>query len=361
MMTRIIYTDDPQREIWSLLGLFESKRFVYDKLRETFPSMSEDALQIRTDGITYSVRQAREFFSSSNQVSLLTRPLLLSYGMLNLGKALVFYKSPDNISFEKYFKSHGLYFPQSTADQVLANEYVEIKESGTYPELSSIINQAAYPNMSVSLKNLLSQIPDLFDLFTLVYKEGPNVMPLKASELGYSVGASNDYFSQYRKSMQDMETYLREHKVGMSLFEGDTGFSIQLMLPIAKTLKEYDLSLASISGVEYFRLFSVIDSQPLILKEASIHYMLIFSYGMLARYQAARWGKYIDPNYSNEAEIINKSISVCKMRYLQLLVGFLFETEFQFSDSIEMSASQLDDKIYKVIQRRFPDELRKYL
>jgi hypothetical protein len=82
---------------------------------------------------------------------------------------------------------------------------------------------------------------------------------------------------------------------------------------------------------------------------------------MLARYQAARWGKYIDPNYSNEAEIINKSIFVCKMRYLQLLAGYLFETEFQFSDSIEIPENEIVDKISEVIKRILPDELKKYL
>jgi len=364
-MGRIIYTDDPQREIWSLLGLFESSKFVHDKLKQTFPSMSEDDLQIRTDGITYSVRQAREFFSSSDQVSLLTRPLQLSYGMLNLGKALVYYKSPDNISFENYFKSHGLHFVGSSSMQSLANEYIEIKESGTYPTISPFLSQRAYPNKSVNLKELLSQIPDLFDMFTLVYKEVPNIMPLKASKLGYSVGGSNEYLSQIKEKMQGIETYLGENKVGMSVFCGSTGFSIHFMPPFmpppAKTLKELDLSLASVSGVEYFRIFPIVDLQPLILKEASIHYMLIFSYGMLARYQAARWGKYIDPNYSNEAEIINKSIFICKMRYLQLLAGYLFETEFQFSDSIEIPENEIVDKISEVIKRILPDELKKYL
>ena len=102
-MKTVIYTDDPQREICSLLGLFESRKFASDKIKERCRSLSEEALQSRFDGITYSVRQAREFFSSSDHVSLLTRPLLLSYGMLNLGKALVFYKSSEDTDFKTYF------------------------------------------------------------------------------------------------------------------------------------------------------------------------------------------------------------------------------------------------------------------
>lgn len=361
LMAKIIFTDNPQREIWSLLGLFESKKFVSDKLKERFPSLSEEALQTRTDGVTYSVKQAREFFSSSDQVSLLTRPLLLSYGMLNLGKALVFYKSPEDTIFESYFKSHGLNFATCASDQSLANEHVEIKRSGTYLEISHFFSQQAYPNKRISIKDLLSQIPDLSDMFIFVYKEGPDVMPLKKSKLGYSVGCSTEHSIQYEEKMKGIGQYLKENKVKRQTFMSEHGNSIHLMPPIGKTLVELDLSLRSISGVEYFRIFPMINLEPLILREASIHYMLIFSYGMLARYQAARWGKYIDPNFSNEAEIINKSIFICKIKYLQLLVCYLFETEFRFMDSIEMTENDIDDKISELLQRKLPDEIRKYL
>jgi len=361
LMKKIIYTDNPQYEIWSLLGLFESKKFVAEKLKERFSSLSEEAIETRTDGVTYSIRQAREFFSSSDQVSLLTRPLLLSYGMLNLGKALVFYKSPEDTNFENYFKLHGLAFTPCALDQSIANEYVEIKGSGTYPSISSFFGQQTYPNKRISLKELLSQLPDLSNIFTLVYKEGPNVLPLKESTSGCSVWYSTEYSIQYEEKIKGIKKYLEENNVVTHTFGWEHGTNMQIRPPLSKTLAKLNLSLESISGVEYFRIFPVVGSQPLILREASIHYMLIFSYGMLSRYQATRWGKYIDPNFSNEAEIINKSIFVCKIRYLQLLVGCLFETEFRFKDSIETTRTECDNRIREVMHQEFPKELKKYL
>ena len=352
-MKRVIYTNDPQLEIWSLLGLFESKKIVYDKLKLKYPSLSEDGLITRTDEITYSVRQAREFFSASDQTSLLTRPLLLSYGMLNLGKALVCYKSSEDTNFENYFMSHGLKFMPSTGDQELANESIKIKDKGTYPELAAIYNQQAYPNVEINLKDLLSQIPDLAEMFSIVYKEHPNVVSLKVDKYGYLIEDLGEYFEQFNEKIKATEPYLRDNKVEMyitgikeNIIRIDTAFE---RLGVVKTLKHLDLSLSSISGVDYFRVFTLINSEPIILKEASIHYLIIFSYGMLSRYQSSRWGKYIDPNLSGEAEIINKSIQVGKIRYLHLLVSYLFEEEFQFSNSIEKPEESVD---YEEIKRR---------
>lgn len=217
--------------------------------------------------------------------------------------------------------------------------------------------------MRISIKDLLSQIPDLSDIFCLVYRERPNVMLLKSGEHGYSIGDLEEYFDQYNQRIKGIEQYLDENRVRWNIFHWDTIFNINIDfdfqgMGLVRTLKELDLSLPSISGMEYFRIFPSIDLRPVILKEASIHYLLIFSYGMLARYQSSRWGKYIDPNLSNEAEMINKSIQVSKIRYLHLLVNFLFEEEFQFSNSIEKPEITLD-KIYRDVKSRLDNDKRR--
>lgn len=355
-LKRVIYTHDSQHEIWSLLGLFESKKIVYDKLKLKYSSLSEDSLITRTDEISYSIRQAREFFSASDQASLLTRPLLLSYGMLNLGKALVCYKSTEDTNFENYFRTHGCTFMRGTEDQALANEYIEIRDKGTYPELSSIYNQRAYPNVRINLKDLLSQIPDLAEMFCMVYKEYPNVAPLKIDEYGgYLIEDLKDNFDQFSLKVKETVDNLRDSKMRIGFNKNSIMIGMLSSFGQDKQSGDLDLFLPSLSGIEYFRLFPSRDSTPIILKEASIHYLLIFSYGMLSRYQSARWGKYIDPNLSNEAEIINKSIQVCKIRYLHLLVNYLFEEEFQFSSSIEKYQKSVDT-LYREIKRRLEDD-----
>ena len=64
-MQKIIFTNDQYKELWSLLGLFESKAYVKDKLKSKYPSISEDEADLRTERVVYSVRQAREFYVSS--------------------------------------------------------------------------------------------------------------------------------------------------------------------------------------------------------------------------------------------------------------------------------------------------------
>mgnify|MGYP001256912191 CR=1 FL=1 len=359
-MKRMIYTDDPQRELWSLLGLFESKKFVSERLRKVFPSISNDKVEIRTDEITYSIRQAREYFFSSDQVSLLTRPLLLSYGMLNLSKALVYYKSREDTCFEKYFKVHGLNFVKSTTNNSLATECIEIKKSGVFVGLTSIFNQISYPDTRISLKNLLSQVPDLYDMYCYVYNERPNVKFLKSSKHCYSIGDANEYYEQYKEKIERIKEYLDENEIRVQTYQWDEYFNVDLYLNMKDSLKSIDLSLPSISGLDYFR-FPLADSKLFILKEIAIHYLLIFSYGMLARYNAPKWGQHVDPNLSNEAELIRKSIQVSKIRYLQLLVNSLFDEEFQFSNSVEKEEINFDNLYRKIKDMLYKDMQRELL
>lgn len=105
---KIIYALDFEEEIWSLLGLFESAKYAANELVSRGLEFDQPELDLRASTIAYCVRQAREYFSASESVSLLTRPLLLSYGMLNLVKAVVIMRLSPQSDLENLFHKHGV-------------------------------------------------------------------------------------------------------------------------------------------------------------------------------------------------------------------------------------------------------------
>lgn len=85
----IIHTENAVKEIWSMLGFFESEYNVGTYLTTRFQQIqSSDEFQERLPElkitIAHTVRTAREYYTAAEGVTDLTRPLLLFYGMTNL-------------------------------------------------------------------------------------------------------------------------------------------------------------------------------------------------------------------------------------------------------------------------------------
>lgn len=362
-MSKKIYTFDYEKEIWSLLGLFESKKYVKQKLKNKFPEIPKENLEYRTEKLTYCIRQAREFFESANKISLLTSPLLLSYGMLNLAKALVYYKESVETNFNNYFNRHGLSVPENEELDSFSKETVELKENGTYPQMVSTYSKSSYSDCSINTKEILSQIPDLYELFVYIYNEPPNVIPLKSIDYGYNI-STGDYYDKIAEKLQNTREVL-ELK-GYQFTHYRQNINVTRFASAEKDLKQLGLIFESISGKKYIRFPIIKENSPLLLNENSLHYLLVFCYGMLARYQAAKWGSYIDPNISKEAEIINKSIHVSRRKFQHFIIDCLFEENFEFVFSVgqkKRSKEELLDLLYddfkEQIFRDITNELRR--
>src|SRR5690554_204405 len=357
---KIIYTTDFEKEIWSLLGLFESIKYVMEIITVRFPSMDESEIKSRATHIGYCVRQAREYFSSAKTVSLLTSPLLLSYGMLNLAKSLVIMRLPEEVDFKRLFAKHGVSVDFSVLDDSVLNTKIDFQNYGVYPSLAKVLNEPSYSGNSVLLDQLLSQIPDLRDIYSLVYKKSPNVLPVKAIDYGY---CPEEY-----EVLEEIFTDEFVEKLSTSLeILGDKGhcidsfgrgFSIRKTLAAQKTLQELGLLIKAISGKEYLRVIPVLDETPLFLGDITLNYLVVFCYGMLARYQAINWGQYTDPNVSLEAEVIGRSLQICRHRFLHAIINALFDREFEFRYFLpqEKNKEELIDFIYDDLVRRLKED-----
>ncbi len=110
-----IQTDDPKKEIWYYLERFADPFFLQDTFknqvgkvdRSTRSNLKRKALEIKR-----CINQAKEYYDSAKQVSLITRANLIYYGMVSLSLALILFKKEAAFSLgglrAKGEKHHGL-------------------------------------------------------------------------------------------------------------------------------------------------------------------------------------------------------------------------------------------------------------
>ncbi len=123
-----------------------------------------------------SFRQANEYFFAAENVSLLTKPTLIFYGMVNYAKSLIF----CTYKYESEVEGHGLTFAKK-------DNSVTIEKAGEFPrlhdclrsELSIYLTPANEPKNNFTLTELLSLMPHISDKIGLGVKGLPDYDPGK--------------------------------------------------------------------------------------------------------------------------------------------------------------------------------------
>lgn len=120
-----VQTNNPERATWRYLQLFSKDSYVAQFVRK----------KTARDQIVSCVRQAEEIYSLAKSATLLTKPVLLYYGMQRLAKALIFLRNP-NVNIND-LKGHGL-SGRGISDDIerFLQNRIPKTEKGIYPEFS---------------------------------------------------------------------------------------------------------------------------------------------------------------------------------------------------------------------------------
>jgi hypothetical protein len=105
---------DLERFGWAGLRRFHNVEFVQTLISHLhkFPRNNQNVKKQATQ-IRYCLQQAREYFDAAKAVSLVTKPVLLYYSIMNLALAEILLKQDGNSSLDKsrdQHKHHGLMF-----------------------------------------------------------------------------------------------------------------------------------------------------------------------------------------------------------------------------------------------------------
>ncbi len=343
-----IACEDAWQKMWDHFLYFETEPTVRKFLESCYQHIDDGIdqsvlAQRNTYKMIYLSKQAREFFQSGVNSSLLVRPLLLYYGMVNLAKMLILAHDPLYPSHTKLL-AHGVTTRKlKKGDYLFLEDEVKIQKDGLLPHLMSLLT-GRNPRESYKIKELISLIPELMHTYQKLYQDEvliPIYIPdevdtkhlrttlyLPLSILEHERVRLEDFVSKLNQFNQDpdyftageiyerqkiFELYWHQHE-GLHLFDSPNGFSNPIFI-------------RDVMGRHYFwtRL-----EERLILPEITVHLLIMYLLGMLCRYDGDLWGEIHFSFYSQDLYLIHEFIHTSPRKYPNLILNLLFNEIYYF-------------------------------
>lgn len=148
-----LVTENALEDVWQYVRRYVGSEYTNDMYAET---EARGVLSVK-DAVDYALprfRQACEFRESARDLSLVTRPLPLYYSLLNLTRA--FYVMKTGMLADR---SHGL--SDSGTDGLLEARASTHKNGGTFRELCALLGWKDDIPSTFTLKDCLSQVPEI--------------------------------------------------------------------------------------------------------------------------------------------------------------------------------------------------------
>lgn len=347
---RAIATDNPITEMWSMLSFFESGFNVENYLKEKFGSSITNIGEI-SSSIALSMKAAREYYRAAEEVSILTEPLLLFYGMSALSKVLF----GATHGKESPSRSHGLKEVEPW-NGVSSDLFVRIVKDGTFPQFHGCFCKESLRNQIFSLKELFSLVPEVKVSFETVHKEKSKA--LKVTHILYGISLIDSELEKYA----DLEDLIKsipnvDKRYGntMQRFKD----RIHLFCVNGSTP---DPTIRAVSGEEYFVLPLKKGTMTVIVPEMSLHYLIAYLLGMFSRYHLKEWAELVKGEKSGEIYIIQKFLDTTKRKFPNMILNEMHNRNFFFTspkleaEERELSREQLR-QIYKYVMDEFGMEV----
>jgi hypothetical protein len=346
-----VYSENQLEDLWSYYRRFEVIRSV----RREFGASAENA-----EAAADCVRQAREFAISAASASLITRPILLYYSMVNLAKVslLLDQTQPTTIGqIEEYEENdgHGLRTtdPASKSSQRFALERMTVRVTsrsgrGGILEPSGLFMRFAlhvtgppasdWLGKSASVKDLLRAVPQLDDLLVEVFDEANGYRGLQGhvahymgqTASGAEVVVPHLMIDLTKNRVQTPEqarrklTYLsRAHR----------------LIPSAMNQREYELSCDPDEAVqravheEFLRSEAVLPPalHGVRLNSLLAQYMLMYTLSIVARYKPHRWARLLEGRETPLLPLVERLMFISSRWWPNLLLNRLVDAQVTFA------------------------------
>jgi len=341
---RIVPSETPVKEIWSRLGYFENEHNAREFLKKKNKNLTEDELVDTAKRLAFTTRTAREYYESAAQVSLLTQPLLLFYGMTALSKVLFITthlkKSPS--------RGHGLETPnQKDFEEDFSKLSTRIQRDGTFPQFHCCYSKEKLYNIRFTLKELLSIVCEIKVEYETVYQEKSQAIKIQKDKHGFHLVDTE--LEKYGDLVKELPNYFSQIKIVQKVGVG-LHFWNPVNLPKTRAL----------SGEEYLILPLKKHENNLSLPEMSVHFLIMYLLGMVSRYYPKEWGEIIEGKTSGEIYIIQKFLETTTRKFPNLILNRLWNRDFVFvSPQLEREKRLTNDeleRVYDYIERKMSAE-----
>jgi len=327
-------TNNPEREVWRYLSLFSNKSYI-DKL------VKEKA----KDQIVSCVRQATEFYSLSKSASILTKPILLYYGMQRLAKALIFLKNPDvNVND---LRNHGLSgagisdkideFLRSKIQKTrrgIFNEFCRLTTRNyallkrivyTEQDYHSVVNWIHECNIEdflnateFNVRDLFSLVPELFDLFDFLKMEDNLLISCTSLSIRERPNGKLDHLLKVEKKI-DLDLLKRKFpNIGKYAEFNEESNEFRIVSRLTDELMIPN-PLVQSETKDLFLISSTNDSTR--MSDINVHYVLMFFLCYVTRYKAPLFQRIMESD--KMSGLIEKFIEVSETKFPKLILDEL--------------------------------------
>lgn len=331
---------DPFSSSISDIKIFEQLNCCYDYLKSKYNNLDDTMVLKHAKISSACFRQANEFINSANKASLSTSPLLYSYAMNNYLKGLAYLTTTDE-NVINGFKNHGFTVYDKNILNNLCNSRITINKSGTVASLLQLFDNYQLSKQEISFSNLMRHIPGIEDVYFKTTSNNSLVAIRNINE-------KNEYFMYTTKFDNESEMIFKTFGVMGNIILEQNKFIFCLNMKGSENLNKGIFNKNNIFYNDYL-IFPGNFNEG--LKDINIIfycYLLIMSYGMLVRYNPHKWEDFIDRKISNEAILIEQSVTEAVKHFISKLHQKIFDYTY-----IDETYSNLDVK--KVINNSTED------
>lgn len=317
-----IRTENPLKELWLQLRLFESEYYSKQFLKEKYHQITDDELNKLSIIFTSNIKQAYEYYSAASNVSILTSPLLYYYGMMCLTNVL--WASLNKT--EEIFGSHGLRSKSEGLDHFLSNEYITVFKKGSFSALHACFT--GFPikeKTKFYIKDVLSVIPELKNLFEKIYNDKPRLVQIENTE-----NLTFDYFNclHFQEILNDSKRFLKQQYNVQFVINLDDEI-VGIDTPYILKHFEYPFQ-KNMNDELYFTLPIKVGNALYGIPETSAHFIVMNCLGMLVRYEPVKWLQIVSGKSSAEINLINQFVEVSKRKFPNIVLNGLLGKEVRF-------------------------------
>jgi YaaC-like Protein len=311
-----ILTDDPIRQIWLRLDVLSTfsgaKVFLQRKCGESGITIPGELLDKKALGLAYSIRNANEYFTVLSSRSITTSCLAYYYGTLGLLCADLLSRIDNNVTLDEiegFTRSgHGLglfydensAFPDSVKLSILANGFLPqfLRHSGVGTSGMCVKRRYdAYSKVEeddkvkiLSLRDLISRIPELRNMYVDLFREQPNYISFEAQD-NLDANTVEVIFPRHQNSFYLTETKIRElmdwpDEIDLIFGEklGTNGFYTPKQQPVSIIENRWDQTYQSVMTYECYIKPLLGLHDPLFF-----NFMLLYCLSIWVRYSPALW------------------------------------------------------------------------
>lgn len=325
MKKEIILTEDPNKELWNQFKQFENFEVCLNHLKKCKKFDNSEKFKFRAKLIKYYITQAKEYYFSARDASVLTKPTLLYYGASCLVKALILSKR----CYQDDSTGHGIEVHKSNADDLMDFRIKPVK--GTFLQLYQVLeneNTNLIKSIDFNLEDLLLFIPELKDDFENIFDKKSLAIKVDRikDEDGEYLFYEGDHFTDFSKFNDFFNNIPNFDKCYVYPSFFSNGFSC-----FKKPMSDGDIVLRNIMGEEFLVSSLQSGENSIYLSQISVHFLILYLLSMLSRYYVNLW---LGENSSDESRyfyIIEKFLDISERKFPNLVLNEILNKEIIFS------------------------------